>query len=257
MKKYITLCLCLCLALPFFAADKPAKPAPKAAEASPDEGGGGSEGGADTFKWVRIKYLGTGIGMGGAHDRWDSALDNDLMFLKQLAKYTTVKPEMKVNVATLEKIDEIAKFPVLFMHCETAVRFTDIEVKNMKEYVNRGGFIFADDCVLNEGGGKDLFFQGFKKTIEEKVFPGKKMVLLPIEHEIFHTFFDLPKGLPYLQGPPNGAWGLSDDKGRLMMIAMSTDLHCGWDSEAKYFGEKKLLEAYQMGINIVIYALTH
>ena len=209
----------------------------------------------EKFKWVRVKFLGTGIGVGGAKDSWDSDFDFDLMFLKELEKNTTIKPEMKVNIATLEKLEEITKFPLLFMHAETEVKFTDIEIKNMREYCLRGGFIWADDCVLYKTG--DYFFQSFKKTVETKVFPGRKMELLPDDHEIFHCHFDMPKGLPYCQGVPNGAWGLHDDKGRLMILAMSTDLHCGWNNIDKYFGDKKTREAYQMAINIVVYALTH
>ncbi|MFH1824642.1 MAG: DUF4159 domain-containing protein [Candidatus Firestonebacteria bacterium] len=210
----------------------------------------------EKFQWVRVKFLGTGIGVGGNQDKWDSDLDEDLMFLKELEKASTVKPEMKVNFATLEKLDEITKFPILFMHAETEVKFTDIEIKNMKEYCLRGGFIWADDCVLANTRG-DFFFQFFKKTVETQIFPGRKMEILQNDHEIFCCHFDMPKGLPYCQGSPNGAWGLHDDKGRLMILAMSTDLHCGWNNIDKYFGEKKTKESYQMSINIVIYALTH
>ena len=209
----------------------------------------------EKFKWVRIRFLGTGIGVGGQKDSWDHSLDFDLEFLQQLEKNSTVKPEFKVNIASLEKLEEITKYPILFMHAETEARFNDAEVKNMREYCLSGGVIWADDCVLLGKG--DYFFKSFVRVIENKVFPGKKMQLLPPEHEIFHCHFDMPKGLPFCQGVPHGAWGLHDDKGRLMVIAMGTDLHCGWSFKDLWFGEKRTQEAHQMGINIVIYALTH
>ena len=210
----------------------------------------------DKFKWARVKFLGTSIGIGGQKDNWDVDLDFDLKFLMELSQATTVKPEIKVYTPTLEKLEEITKYPILFMHAETITKYLDIEIKNMREYCLRGGFIWQDDCVLKGSG--DYFFRSFKKVVEEKVFPGKKMVQLQPTHEIFHCHFDMPEGLPYCQGPANGAWGLSDDKGRLMILSMSTDLHCGWKDEGGgYWGPEKTREAYRMGINIVVYALTH
>jgi len=79
--------------------------------------------------------------------------------------------------------------------------------------VIRGGFVWFDDCVLNDiSGGRDLFFQSCRKNFEEKVFPGKKMELLLLDHEIFHNHFDMPKGLPYCQGPMTEPGGMYDDK---------------------------------------------
>jgi len=207
------------------------------------------------FQWARVRFLGTGIGVGGQKDSSVSLLNADLHFLDELEKNTTIKVEKKVYEPTLEKLDEITKFPILFMHAETPVKFLDIEIKNMREYCLRGGFIFADDCVLEKKG--DLFFKSFKETVETRVFPDKKFKKIDISDPIFHCHFDLPQGLPYVQGVPNGAWGLYDDKGRIMIFACSTDLHCGWYKDENWFEDRKRKEAYQMGINIVIYALTH
>lgn len=212
-----------------------------------------TQGYCEKFQWVRVKYM-----VLGANDSWDSDLNFDMLFLKELEKYTTVKPEDKVNTATLEKIEELTKFPILYMHSESGINFNEIEVKNMKEYCLRGGFIWADDCVLDKSN-PDVFFKQFVKTVETKVFPGKKMELLPMDHEIYHCHFDLPKGLPYIhtKGTTQGALGLSDEKGRLMMLATPTDIHCGWKKDPPYFSEKKTLDSYRMATNIVIYALTH
>jgi hypothetical protein len=209
----------------------------------------------DKYHWARVKFLGFRAQDKGGHDAWDISMGNDLEFLNFLEKNTTIKPEKKVNVATLDKLEEIVKYPVLFMTEEVEITFKDIEIKNMREYCLRGGVIWADDCVYQEKG--DYFYKSIVKTIENKVFPGKKMEKLTMEHDIFHCHFDMAKGLPYNQGSPEGAWGLHDDKGRLMIIITPSDIHCGWDSVGNHFGDKNITDSYRMGTNIVIYALTH
>ena len=132
--------------------------------------------------------------------------------------------------------------------------FSDKEIKNMREYLLRGGLLWGDDCVFEKG---DFFFKGMKEELETRVFPGKKMVLLPITHPIYHTQYEFPEGLPYFQGINHGGWCLSDDKGRLMVFLGATDVHCGWSKKDKWFGEAKMIEAYKFGINVIMYALTN
>ena len=55
--------------------------------------------------------------------------------------------------------------------------------------------------------------------------------------------------------------GIFDKKGRLMAVIMhNTDLGDGWEEEAQnpvYFREFSAKKAYPLGINIVVYAMTH
>ena len=56
-------------------------------------------------------------------------------------------------------------------------------------------------------------------------------------------------------------WGVNDKEGRLMaIICHNTDLGDGWEREGEnqeYFKEFSVKKAYPMGINIVVYAMTH
>jgi len=97
------------------------------------------------------------------------------------------------------------------------------------------------------------FFRGFKKIVEEEIFPGKKFEVLPNSHPIYHCHFDLPKGLVCNQLPVAPGMGLSDDKGRLMIFLSSADINCEWSTR----NFDKAPAAYKMGINIITYALTH
>jgi hypothetical protein len=209
---------------------------------------------AQEFQWARVKF----DTKRDIIDKWDIDLQFDLDFLRAVQEMTTLKVDIKVNTVSFENLDEVTKYPLVFIHGEGEPNFSEKEVKNMREYMLRGGFIFADDCVYQKKG--DYFFKGMREVLETRVFPEKKLELLPITHEIYHCHFEFPEGLPYIQGVNHGGWGLSDEKGRLMVFLCSTDLHCGWgkDKEGKkWFGEKKFIEACKMGINIIIYALTH
>ena len=61
---------------------------------------------------------------------------------------------------------------------------------------------------------------------------------------------------------PNAEYyGIFDDNGRMMAIlCRDTDLGDGWEragASNAYYEEFSLKKAYPMGINIVVYALTH
>lgn len=98
------------------------------------------------------------------------------------------------------------------------------------------------------------------------------MKRIPHEHEIFHNVYDLsetglptvdyiyqkrPGGLPYLHGQNHGARGLFIGE-RLAVFLSSTDIHCGWcDSRGIEWGRANYEKAIEMGINIIMYAMSH
>jgi len=79
---------------------------------------------------------------------------------------------------------------------------------------------------------------------------------VPLDHEIFHIYFDFPKGTPHMQGVDHGLWAsFEPGTGRLRTVATPGDLHCGW--MCQYFGPANDMNAIKMGINIIIYFLSH
>ena len=110
------------------------------------------------------------------------------------------------------------------------------------------------------------------------------MVTIPLDHEIFHIVFDLNevpqvpgirsfytyegRDLTYeirwvydRYGTEARCWGIFDTHGRLMVVAIhNTDLGDGWEREGEnyeYFKMYSAPKAYPIGINIVVYAMTH
>jgi len=172
-------------------------------------------------------------------------------------------------VVTFDELEELKKYPFLFMTGENPYGFDSKEKDNLRKYISRGGFLLMDDCVVGSGG--DFFYQSSYKLLEE-VFGRGAVKRIPQQHEIFHNVYDLgdtglpsleyirrwrPGGLPYMHGQNHGARGVFVDD-RLAVFLSSTDIHCGWcDSHGFEFGRYNYEKAIQMGINIIMYALSH
>jgi hypothetical protein len=114
----------------------------------------------------------------------------------------------------------------------------------------------------------------------KKAFPKQKFVDLPLEHPVFHSFYRIrvKPQVPSIQllfaqntRKTGVTWertdakephyrGLVDEKGRLMAIfCHNTDLGDGWEREGRdaYYTQRfSLRQAFPMGINIVVFALS-
>jgi len=235
---------------------------------------------AGEFKWARAKFkieeekiLENKVDSG----MWDIGIINGVseaenFLLQYLADNTNIKVSKKINYIDFTDINKLCEYPFVFMHASGTIVMSENETKNVREYLKRGGFIFAEDCVYHRWRPPaddveepdyyrkfrlkgDIFFKSFKKYVEEQLFPGKKMELLPVTHPIYHSLYNFKDGLPFGQGEPVGGYGFSNDKGRLNIFLSNHDIHCGW-GEPKFSREKDT-QSIQMAINIVIYALTH
>ena len=100
------------------------------------------------------------------------------------------------------------------------------------------------------------------------------MVKLNLDHEVFHTFFDIDTvmQIPNVNNACSGrqTWeqrseiepmifGISDDDGRLMvLITYNSDLGDAWEwMDLPCYPQKYSGQAYRMGLNFMIYAMSH
>jgi len=199
----------------------------------------------EPFHWARVKF---DVVEDGPCDRWNTHPWGDFNLLDSLQKMTRLNIDPAWHVAPLDKMEELQKYPFLFMTTEKIFEFNGNHQENFVEYIKRGGFIFADDCVFD--CKYDYFFKDFKKKAESLF--GKPMEKLPNNHDIYHCFYDFPNGLPHMQGVNHGGHALFVD-GRMAVFLSPSDIHCGWCS---FFGPQKTSDAIKMGINIVVYAMT-
>ena len=199
---------------------------------------------AEPFVIGKLKY-------GGGGD-WYSNPSSLKNLLAEVNKRTSIKAEPQEHVVTLMD-DGLADIPFLFITGHGNIRFTDEEARRLREYLLDGGFLHVDDNF-----GID---PSFRREVK-RVFPNRPLEELPFSHPIYHCFHDFPNGLPKIHehagGPPHG-YGIRDDAGRVVLFySFNTDLSDGWESLEVHHDPPEAREAaLRMGINIVVYALTH
>ena len=221
-----------------------------------------SDGGGDQFTFVRLKYGGQLTRRSSWRVDWPAS---DRNFIWQLRKQTNIDAaprEKIVDVGATELFD----YPFAYMLEVGSLRLSQSEAENLREYLLRGGFIFIDDFHGQREWRR--FYTEFKK-----IFPKREPVDIPISHPIFRCFFQIDElmqipglrsifsGRTYerIDGYPAYCRGVYDERGRLMMmINFNTDLGDAWEHAAEAFYPREYSDmALKMGINAVIYALTH
>jgi hypothetical protein len=145
--------------------------------------------------------------------------------------------------------EPLRKYPFLFMTSSGPYRFNDRQKIHFRRYLKQGGFVLMDDCVHRN---ESLFYHSSYEMLED-VFGAGAVKRIPNSHEVFHNVFDLGTiGLPYVQGEDQGARGVFVGE-RLAVFLSSTDIHCGWADR----GRPNAHKAVEMGVNIIMYALSH
>jgi hypothetical protein len=172
-------------------------------------------------------------------------------FVKEVTNVHTAR-----NAYQIVDIDspDLFKFPFAYL-CEPGyLDLNDKDVKNFREYLERGGFVLVDD-FRGQYHLENLIVQ------MKKVFPNRNIIPLTIKHPVFQSFYeidtlDVPP--PYGRGAVEFL-GLEDDHGRLVMVInYNNDLSEVW----QWLDEGRLsvhdaAESLKFGINYLIYSVTH
>jgi hypothetical protein len=200
--------------------------------------------------------------------------DSDYNLMLRLSQITTTpirKDERgdpdHVVVSALQ--EEIFSCPFLFMSDPGTVGWSDEEAANLREYLLRGGFLWADDFWGERA------WNAFQSELA-KVLPDYAVVDVPKDHYIFRVFFELDD-VP--QVPSIQYWNMSggetseqgfhsaephlraafDETGRVMVLmSHNTDIADGWEREGEsdlFFELFSIPASYPMGINIVLHSL--
>ena len=187
---------------------------------------------------------------------WNISPDGDVNLRRELKRVTSANVSMEPKVVRLGDFDDMCLNPFVFMTAGGSFELPPDEEKNLREFLERGGFILADDCMgVGASNETDAFFRCYTKLIN-KLNPDNPLRKIPYDHEIFHSYFDFPNGCPHMQGVAHGAYGLFEPgTGRIMTWLSSGDIHCGW--ACRFWAMEKNMEAIKMGINIIIYFLSH
>jgi len=196
-----------------------------------------------TFTLARLKYPGGGDWYNGPTE-----IPNLLAFLRQETSIRTATEEAQVEIMD----ENLFAYPVLFLTGHGNIRLTEPELSRLRIYLERGGFLFANDDY-----GLDT---AFRREIG-RLFPDKQLVELPPSFDIFKSPFQFPDGLPKIHEHDGGrpqAFGLFHDKRLIVFYNYNADIGDGWDDpEVHKDPPEKREAALRMGANVIVWALTH
>jgi hypothetical protein len=180
-------------------------------------------------------------------------------FMRMLDGLTYIRP--KLDETSIFALDDpaLSRHPIAYMAEPGYWSLTDEEAGAFRAYLLRGGFVIFDDFSPQRGG-----WEGFEQAFRQ-VLPEARFYDLDPSHPIFHSFFEidsfdiLPQhydlGRPVLRAVFEG-----NDPGRRMlaMINYNTDISEYWEEGGRGFRPIwETNEAYKLGVNYVLYGLTH
>ncbi|HSM08685.1 MAG TPA: DUF4159 domain-containing protein, partial [Gemmatimonadota bacterium] len=91
-------------------------------------------------------------------------------------------------------------------------------------------------------------------------FDDRELVEVPLDHAVYHVFYDFPDGLPKIHehdGEPAGGYGLFIDGRLALYYSYQSDLGDGWEDPAVHDDPENLREsALRMGVNLFLYAMS-
>lgn len=190
---------------------------------------------------------------------------SDRHFSQGLRRLTRVHARSVEQPISLDDPDDVYNWPWLYGVEVGHWGLTDEQAQKMREYLLRGGFFMCDDFHGTQEWA--VFAESMKK-----VFPNRPIVDIDSKDPIFHVIYDLDDRFQV----PGAQWfdshrtfendgyepkwrGIYDDKGRLMVaICHNMDLGDAWEwSDDPRYPEKWASLAYRIGVNYVVYAMTH
>ncbi len=233
----------------------------------------------DVFTFARVRYKRDRSNWSRAGYCFTDFPDSDLNFSYRLQQMTTLKVDTDGRVIDLTDPD-LFNYPWIYMVEPGAMRLEEEEVAALRRYLLNGGFLMADDFWGTHQW--DNFAAEIKRALPERDF-----VELEMDHPLFRAVFPLnnmqkndlqvPNFYAGERSQYNGGitWethegeecrdvhirAIFDEKGRIMVIGChDTDNGDGWEREQEYhyfFKEFSQKRAYPLGINIIVYAMTH
>jgi Domain of unknown function (DUF4159) len=234
------------------------------------------------FTFVRLKYTTAPGGYWyGGWPAWGHGYpisEQNLMNIMNEVSY--LNPHVDdINVLTLDDPD-LFKYPVAYVIEVDWWAMTDSEAAALRTYLQKGGFLIVDDFKPRRWGRSSVsseaslrpqygndFGSGWPvfEAQMKRVLPTGRFVDLDASHPIFHSFFEINRldiiPQAYIAGTPvfRGLYEDNDPRKRLQIIVnYNTDVSQFWEwSGTGLRPIDDTNEAYKLGVNYIVYGLTH
>jgi hypothetical protein len=196
---------------------------------------------------------------GGFGSAWNHDYPRAEQHLSLIVQDITLTP-IRTDSAVVLELDDPALFnyPIAMMWEPGFWNLTDDEAESFRAYLTKGGFAIFEDF---DGPQQ---WQVFESQMR-RVLPEARLVRLDKSHPIFDSFFriqDIDAILHPMTGIRPSYYGIFEDNDpskRLMVVAnFDNDVPEYWEwSGQGVFPFDTSSEAYKLGVNYVIYGLTH
>jgi hypothetical protein len=206
------------------------------------------------FKIARWVFNSNGYDFGWEHD-YPNAEQHILQLVSELTSIDVDRFSYRiVDLAS----DEVFDYPFSYVSHPGSMGLNAIETENLREYIARGGFVMMDDFGGQGQGPRE--FEYVRSTLKA-AFPDREMFELPVTHPIFHNFYDINavNTVHPMSGQKSVFLGYPDDRGgTAMIVCYHNDVGDYWEflDNPRYALEPST-EAVRLGLNFVLYALTH
>jgi hypothetical protein len=217
------------------------------------------------FTFVRLRY-GPPVRFAALEIPWSHDYPlGEQHFMRIMNDITYLNPHLNQTDILPLDAPELFKYPIAYMAEPGYWDLSEEEATSFRAYLQKGGFVIFDDFAPRRGfpergGGWGSFEYAFRQ-----VLPNVKFVDLDVSQQIFHVFYEISSFdiIPqaYDEGRPffRGVFEDNDPTKRLIaMINYNTDVSEYWewsDTGLKPIDESN--EAYKLGVNYIIYGMTH
>jgi hypothetical protein len=189
----------------------------------------------------------------------------DRHFARAVRRLTRVHVRSVEQPVNPDSLEDLAAYPWMFAGEMGDWLLTEVQARNLREYLLRGGFLMLDDFWGTEEW--DRFMESMRR-----VFPDRPIVEIEDADALFHAVYDLDeryqvpgqwalrRGTTYRNDGAVASWrGIYDDRGRLMVaMCFNNDIGDAWEfADDPNYPEKYSALAIRLGVNAVIYAMTH
>lgn len=190
----------------------------------------------------------------------------DQHFVEGIREWAGTNLRISSRPLQLRATDErLFQYPLVYIVEPGHMELSAEEAASLREYLRRGGFLFLDDFH----GERE--WQHAQQQLK-MILPEYKINDLPLSHSIFHSYFDLDQvvqvpgwaalihGVTYERdGVTPRYMGVENENGRLMVfMTRNCDLGDAWEwiNDRRYPAQYGVT-AYKIGVNVVIYAMSH
>jgi len=234
------------------------------------------------FTFVRMNYESTPDGYWyGGQPAWAHGYpvaEENLMRIMNEVSYLGAHDEAFNSIRFDDP--ELGKYPIAYVIEPDWWAITDSEAAALRAYMQKGGFVIVDDFKVRGfrgfgGGGAEFLREGNNggggwpsfEAMMKQVMPDGRFLDLNASDPVFHSFFEITSAVlnnfpqAYINGQPKfrGLYEDNDSSKRLLMVVnYNTDISQYWEWSGRGFRPfDETNEAYKLGVNYVIYGLTH